>query len=206
MKDMNNKNETTSSTLQISGMSCAVCANRIEKGLSSLPGIEKAGVNFAVEKASIVYDQRKVSLKEIAAKIEDLGYRVIKDKVELKITGMSCAACSTRIEKALNKMSGVYSAVVNLAMEKATVELNPSAINVGDIKAKIEGLGYGAHDAIDAVEVDKEKEVRQAEVAHQRFRLILSIVFSIPLLLAMMLHLMGAMGTLSQILLNPYLQ
>ncbi len=206
MKDTNNKAKTTSSTLQISGMSCAACASRIEKGLSALPGVEKAGVNFAIEKASIAYDQTKISLKDIAAKIEDLGYQVIKDKVELKITGMSCAACSTRVEKALNKMSGVYSAVVNLAIEKATIELNPNEISIGDIKAKIESLGYSAHNATDVAEVDKEKEVRQAEVGHQKFRLILATLFTIPLLLAMILHLMGSMGTLSHILLNPYLQ
>lgn len=206
MKDTNSTVKIVSATLKIGGMSCVACGNRIEKGLSALPGVERAGVNFAVEKASIDYDEKKVSLKDIAAKIEDLGYHVIKDKVELKITGMSCAACSTRVEKALNKMPGVYNAVVNLAMEKATIEFSPNAIRVGDIKAKIEGLGYGAHSTTDVTEIDKEKEVRQAEVGHQRFRLILATVFSVPLLLAMILHLMGSMGTLAHMLLNPYLQ
>ena len=206
MKDTNSTAKIASATLKIGGMSCAVCANRIEKGLSALPGVEKAGVNYAVEKASIDYDEKQISLRDIAAKIEDLGYQVIKDKVELNITGMSCAACSTRIEKALNKMPGVYSAVVNLVMEKATVEFSTNEIRVGDIKAKIEGLGYGAHNTTNAGEIDKEKEFRQADVDHQRFRLILATVFSIPLLLAMILHMMGSMGTLTHILLNPYLQ
>lgn len=206
MKDTKSTAKLATTTLKIGGMSCAACANRVEKGLSALPGVEKAGVNFAVEKASVDYDKTKISLKDIAGKIEDLGYQVIKDKVELKITGMTCAACSTRVEKALNKMAGVYSTVVNLAMEKATLEINPSEISVNDLKAKIEDLGYGAHNATNVAEIDKEKKVREAEVGHQRFRLILATVFSIPLLLAMIFHMMGSMGTLAHILLNPYLQ
>jgi len=205
MADINNKTKRTS-TLKISGMSCAACAGRIEKGLSALTGVEKANVNLAAEKAAITYDPTKISLREIAAKVEDLGYRVIKDKVELKITGMTCAACSARIEKALNKMPGIHSAVVNLAMEKATIEFNGSDVSINDFKAKIEDLGYGAHHLTNAAEVDKEKEIRQAEVAHQRFRLIISALFSIPLLLGMILHLTGMMGTLAHLLMNPYLQ
>ncbi|MBP2639601.1 MAG: copA 1 [Firmicutes bacterium] len=206
MADMNNKTKLTSSTLKISGMSCAACANRVEKGLSALQGVKRANVNLAAEKAAVTYDQTKISLREIAAKVEDLGYRVIKDKAELKVTGMTCAACSARIEKGLNKMSGVYQANVNLAMEKATIEFNASDVSVSDFKAKIEDLGYGAHNLTNAAEVDKEKEIRAAEIAHQRFRLILSASFSLPLLLGMILHLTGIMSTLAHLLMNPYLQ
>lgn len=195
-----------STTMKISGMSCAACASRIEKGLSSLRGVEKAGVNFAAEKASVTYDQTQVSLKELAEKIEDLGYQVIRDKADINITGMSCAACSSRIEKGLRKLPGIYNAVVNLAVEKATVEFNPDEIGIRDIVAKIESLGYGAHNVADAAESDQEKKIRQNEIGRQRFRLILSIIFSIPLLLAMLLHLSGSMGTIAHILLNPYLQ
>lgn len=206
MTDNINKGKTTSTTIQIGGMSCAACANRVEKGLSALPGVEKAGVNFAIEKASITYDKTKVGMKDFAAKIESLGFQVDKDKVELKITGMSCAACSTRIEKVLNKMPGVYSAVVNLAMEKATVEFNQYEASVNDIKSRIEGLGFGAHNTNNTSDVDEEKEARKSEVGHQRFRLILATVFTIPLLLAMIFHMMGSMGAAAHILLNPYLQ
>ena len=206
MTDTNATKAFTSSTLKISGMSCAACSARIEKGLNALEGVKQANVNLAAEKASVNYDGAKISLREIAAKVEDLGYQVIKDKIELKITGMSCAACSARIEKALNKMPGVYQAIVNLAMEKATIEYNAGDIGMKDFKAKIEDLGYGAHNLTDAAEADAEKQIRQAEVTHQRFRLILSAVFSFPLLLGMILHLSGIMTTLGNLLMNPYLQ
>ncbi|MGI6093047.1 MAG: copper-translocating P-type ATPase [Veillonellaceae bacterium] len=206
MTKENSTTKITSATLKIGGMSCAACASRIEKGLGRLPGVEEARVNFAVEKASVAYDSKQISLKDIAAKIEGLGFQVIKDRVELKITGMSCAACSSRIEKALSRMNGIYSATVNLAAEKAIIEFNYGDVSVSDIKAKIENLGFGAHNATSAEESDKAKEVRLAEVSHQKFRLFLAAVFSIPLLMAMIFHVMGAVGPVAHILLNPYFQ
>ncbi|WP_422663621.1 copper ion binding protein [Sporomusa sp.] len=105
--------------LKIGGMTCAACSGRVERGLAKLKGVEKAAVNLATEKASVTYDRSQISLSEIAHKIEDLGYQVVKDKVDLKITGMTCAACSGRVERGLNKLPGVANAVVNLAVEKA---------------------------------------------------------------------------------------
>ena len=206
MTDGNSEAKLSTLTIKIGGMSCAACANRVEKGLSVLNGVEKAGVNFATEKASVTYDKEHISLNEISRKIEKLGFQVIKGKTDLKITGMSCAACSGRIEKALQKLPGVYHAVVNLAVEKATVEFNPDQINIVDIKTRIEKLGFGAHDVTDVVEGDKEQETRHAEESQQRFRLIISAGFSFPLLLGMVLHLMGGGSALSELLMNPYFQ
>ncbi len=91
---------------------------------------------------------KKISKK----KIEALGYGVVKQKAELDITGMTCAACATRIEKGLNKLSGISSANVNLALEKAMIEFNPSEVSIVDIIAKVEKLGYGAHQKADEQE------------------------------------------------------
>ncbi|MEG0260743.1 MAG: heavy metal-associated domain-containing protein, partial [Lysinibacillus sp.] len=131
--------------LQITGMTCAACAIRIEKGLNKMDGVETANVNLALEKSSIKYDPSKLSEADFEKKIEALGYGVVKQKAEFDITGMTCAACSTRIEKGLNKMAGIAVANVNLALEKATIEYNPSEVTIADIIAKVEKLGYGAH-------------------------------------------------------------
>lgn len=192
--------------LKIGGMTCAACSGRVERSLSKLPGVEKAAVNLATEKASVSYDASQLSLAEIAEKIEKTGFQVIRDKAELKITGMSCAACSGRIERGLGKLHGVASAVVNLASEKATVEYYPDIVSRSEIKTKIEKIGFGAHDAADGAAVDKEKELREAEVQRQRLRLAIAVIFSVPLLLAMVLHMLGVMGAVSELLMNPYLQ
>jgi len=192
--------------LKIGGMTCAACSGRVERSLSKLPGVEKAAVNLATEKAAVAYDASQLGLAEITQKIEKTGFQVIRDKAELRITGMSCAACSGRIERGLSKLHGVASAVVNLASEKATVEYYPDMVSLTEIKAKIEKIGFGAHDATDGVAVDKEKELREAEVRKQQFRLTVAAVFSVPLLLAMVLHMLGVMGAVSELLMNPYLQ
>ncbi|SDF05287.1 heavy metal translocating P-type ATPase [Sporomusa acidovorans] len=192
--------------LKINGMTCAACASRIERVLSKLPGVDKATVNLATEKASVTYDRAQLGLNELAGKIENLGYQVIKDKVDLKITGMTCAACSGRIERVLNKLPGVASAVVNLAVEKASVEYYAGAIELKDIKNRIENIGFGVLDLTDKAEVDQEKQAREAEVTRQRLRLGIAAAFSLPLLLAMVLHMLGIMGTVSDLLMNPYVQ
>ncbi|SDD66034.1 heavy metal translocating P-type ATPase [Sporomusa acidovorans] len=201
-----NKASVENMLLKVEGMTCAACASRVEHGLSKLKGVEKAAVNLATEKASVTYDPKQISLSEVVKKIEDLGYQVIKDKIDLKITGMTCAACSGRVERGLNKLPGVVSAVVNLAVEKATVEYYPGVISFNDIKGKIETLGYGVHDVADTAAVDKEKKAREAEVSRQRFRLLVATVFSLPLLLAMAMHMLGVMGRATELLMNPYLQ
>lgn len=195
-----------SSTLKIIGMTCAACAARIEKGLGKLPGVTKAVVNFAAETASVTYDPAQASLKDFAAKVVDLGYQVAPDKVEFKITGMSCAACSARIEKALNALPGVFNATVNLATERATVEFSGNELSFQQIQAKVKKLGYEAHDPANAGDVDREKQLREAEVRGQRRRFLLSATLSFPLLLGMILHMAGILPELAHILMHPYVQ
>ncbi|WP_371379805.1 heavy metal translocating P-type ATPase [Sporomusa aerivorans] len=200
------KNGLENVIFKIGGMTCAACSGRLERGLSKLPGVAKAAVNLAVEKAAITYDPAQVTLTEIAQKVEAIGFQVITDKVELKISGMTCAACSGRIERSLKKLPGVVNAVVNLAVEKATVEFYPGVTGISDIKDRIEKAGFGAHDLADTAEVDQEKQTREAEVSRQRFRLLVAAGFSLPLLLAMILHMLGIMGSVAHVLMNPYLQ
>ncbi len=195
-----------STSLKISGMSCAACAARIEKGLAKLPGVASAAVNFASEKAIVSYDPAQVGLKEFAAKIEQLGFQLIFDKVELKITGMSCAACSARIEKALLKLPAVANAVVNLAAEKASVEYNGADLTIGEIQDKIKKLGFEAHNTTNQGDVDREKVAREAEIRGQKLRLLLSALLSLPLLLAMLLHSLGIMTSVGKFFMDATVQ
>ncbi|MEN6411589.1 MAG: heavy metal translocating P-type ATPase [Veillonellales bacterium] len=126
--------------------------------------------------------------------------------VNLKISGMSCAACSARIEKGLKKLPGVYTANVNLAAEKATIEYNGNALTISQIQKKIRDLGYDANNIADAEQSDREQKIRQETMHHQRLRLILSALLSLPLLGAMVLHSLGVMGKIGEFLMNPYLQ
>jgi P-type Cu+ transporter len=190
--------------LQISGMTCAACALRIEKGLNKLDGIETATVNLALEKSAIKYNPDKLKVEDIEKKIRDLGYDVVTEKAEFDITGMTCAACSTRIEKGLNKLEGVVKANVNLALEKATVEYNGSVLTTSDIIKKVENLGYGAHIKEDAKETSDH---RQKEIKKQTKKFIFSAILSLPLLWAMVGHFsFTSFIWVPEIFMNPWFQ
>ncbi len=201
-----NKNDFNSVNMKISGMSCAACAARIEKGLTRLDGVDKAAINFATEKANVTYNPTKVSLEDIAKQVEKLGYQIVTDKAEFKVSGMSCAACATRIEKALKKLPGVYNATVNFAAEKVAIEYNAGELTINQVQEKVKKLGYEAHNISDASEVDREKRIRHEEIRGQWFRLVLSAVLSLPLLFSMVLHSLDIMRGTAEILMNPYVQ
>lgn len=193
-------------TVAISGMTCAACAIRIEKGLQKLEGVESASVNLALEKSTVVYDAEKMSFQDIQKKIEDLGYGVITDKVELNISGMTCAACATRIEKGLQKVPGVIQAHVNLALETGSVEYDASQASVADLIRQVEKLGY------QAVRKDEQSEAETAdrraqEIERQTGKFLFSLILSLPLLWAMVSHFsFTSFIWLPDMLINPWVQ
>ena len=114
--------------LPLTGMSCASCAAHIQEGLSGLRGVKSASVNFAAEKATIIYDKALVSVDDFIQTIKDQGYDVSISKIVLPIKGMSCASCVANVQEALSSLPGVVSASVNFATEKATVEYFPAQV------------------------------------------------------------------------------
>jgi P-type Cu+ transporter len=201
MKTMSKKD----TTLQISGMTCAACAIRIEKGLNKLEGVEKAGVNLALEKSTVSYDPNLIKVSDIEKKIQDLGYGVVTEKAEFNLTGMTCAACATRIEKGLNKLPGVVKANINLALETGTVQYNPSELSVSDMIKKVEQLGYGA-----SLKDESNKESvdhRAIEIEKQKGKFIFSVILSFPLLWAMVSHFeFTSFIYLPDMFMNPWVQ
>lgn len=191
---------------QITGMTCAACSARIEKGLKKMEGVQDANVNLALEKATVTFDSAVMSPNDIQQKVRDLGYDVVTEKKELALTGMTCAACATRIEKGLNKMDGIVQANVNLALEKATVEYNPAVVSVQDMIKKVENLGYGA--IVKSDENEKETvDHRQKEIQKQQRKFIISAILSFPLLWAMVGHFtFTSFLYVPEILMNPWVQ
>lgn len=191
---------------QISGMTCAACAIRIEKGLNKLEGVEEANVNLALEKASIKFNPESVDQKAIQKKIKDLGYDVVTEKVEFDIVGMTCAACATRIEKGLSKLDGVFKSNVNLALEKATIEYNPELVTTSEMVNKIDKLGYKASIKNEENQVET-MDHREREIETQKGKLIFSIILSIPLLWSMVGHFsFTSFIYLPEMLMNPWMQ
>ncbi|PGO27516.1 copper-translocating P-type ATPase [Bacillus cereus] len=198
-------NEQKEVNLQISGMTCAACANRIEKGLKKVEGVHDANVNFALEKTKIMYDPQKTNPQQFKEKVESLGYGIVSDKAEFTVSGMTCAACANRVEKRLNKLEGVNGATVNFALESATVDFNPDEINVNEMKSAITKLGYKLE--VKSDEQDGSTDHRLQEIERQKKKFIISFILSFPLLWAMVSHFsFTSFIYLPDMLMNPWVQ
>ena len=101
----------------------------------------------------------------------------------LDITGMSCSACSSRIEKVVGRMEGVEEIAVNLLTSKAQVSYDESKLDTAAIIARIEKLGFGAavHQQTNKVVAAKPTNTAATELAEMRRRLVLSLGFTAPL-------------------------
>ncbi|HKJ71357.1 MAG TPA: heavy metal translocating P-type ATPase [Gammaproteobacteria bacterium] len=128
--------------LGIEGMTCASCSARVERALARLDGVEEASVNLASERATVRYDEDALDAGQIAGTVSDTGYTPVIGEYEIGVGGMTCANCSSRVERKLNKLPGVVAASVNLATERATVRYFPDAVSPDDIAATIRRTGY----------------------------------------------------------------
>ena len=126
--------------LPIAGMTCASCVMRVEKALRALPGVERASANLATEQAAVAVEPG-VSAQTLVAAVRKAGYEVGTRQVALGVAGMTCGSCVSRVEKALLKVPGVASASVNLATEKATVDML-ATVPVQALEAAIQKSGY----------------------------------------------------------------
>jgi Cu+-exporting ATPase len=179
-----NNGAVQKTSFKVKGMTCAACSSRVERGLTRMPGVNSALVNLATETATVEYDPAAVGPSDFVQKVEQLGYTVPTEKLELKVSGMTCAACSARVEKRLKATPGVVSAAVNLVAEKAVIEYNQAEIRPSDLVNAIILLGYEARLAA-GESPDREKAERAQEMKRQRFLFTFSAVLSFPLLVGM---------------------
>lgn len=184
--------------LQIEGMTCASCSTRVEKVLNKMDDVE-AKVNLATETASVSYGDN-VGAMDIVEKIQKVGYDVVSERTELTVLGMTCASCSARVDKMLNKQEGVMKASVNLATETATITYYPDIISEKQLMETIEKAGY------EAVRKDTEDKTdrKAAQLNKMKRSLIISAILSVPLLITMLDHLLGV--RLPAIFMNPWFQ
>jgi len=199
------KNAEKNITFGITGMTCAACANRIEKNLSKVEGVKKVNVNLATEKAAIQYDPKQASIESILEKVKKTGYGVQEEKAKFDIIGMTCAACATRVEKGLNKVDGVIKASVNLAMETANVEYIPGQVSVDQMIAAVKKAGYDAKLKGEWNE-DYEKNAREKAYKIQRNKFLIGAIISIPFLIQMVSDLVMHYGGGFSFHMNPWIQ
>lgn len=176
--------------MKIEGMSCSSCANRLEKAINKLEGIEQGNVNFATEMLTVVYDEAKTSPMAVELAVEKAGFKVRKDikDYSFKVKGMSCSSCANRLERLVQKLEGVEAASVNFATEKLTVKLNADVIGYNQLKEATQSAGF---ELLTDEEI-KQQPTKEVSEAHRLFkRFMISLIFSVPLLIISMGHMVG---------------
>ena len=168
--------------IPITGMTCATCAATIQKGLSKIPGVARAEVNFASEKASIEYDPARVPLSKIKKTISQLGYGTATKKSIFPVSGMTCASCVSRVEQALSGVPGVISVNVNLASEKATVEYIEGT-ELADLRRAVKEAGYEL--GPEAATLEDVTTASQREIRNIRNRFIVAAVLAAAIMALM---------------------
>ncbi|PRY76818.1 heavy metal translocating P-type ATPase [Alkalibacterium olivapovliticus] len=181
----------------IEGMTCASCAQTVEKAAKKVHGVTKASVNLATEKLSIEYDEPTFSVENLQKAVDNSGYEIVTQEGTTQtfaIEGMTCASCAQTIEKAVGKLSGVDKASVNLATEKMQVSYNPSAISVSDVTGAVSNSGYAA--VLETTDTQDNSRAEKREKKEKRIKQLLnrfwvSIIFTVPLLIISMGHMVG---------------
>lgn len=186
--------EAAQLSVAVAGMTCASCVGHVEKAIAKLPGVTKVSVNLATERADVTF-AGAADPQALVAAIERAGYQVPESEVEIGVGGMTCASCVGHVEKALSKVSGVSSATVNLATERASVRYRASIASLENLEAAIRGAGYEPRRIEgDDASSDQQATVREQELDSLRRSLLLAAVLALPVfVLEMGSHLIPAM-------------
>lgn len=186
--------ESISFPVPVEGMSCASCVSSVEKAVSKVAGVDKVSVNLATERADVTF-RGAPDLPAVIDAIRKAGYEVPSGSVDLAIEGMSCASCVSKVEKALNAVPGVTRASVNLATERAHVEL-AGGVETSELIQAVEKAGYEArslNDNKDEAPAETQSEKRDAEAAELKKSVLLAAVLTLPVfVLEMGSHLIPA--------------
>jgi len=180
-------------TLKINGMTCSACVKAVERASKKVNGVVEASVNIATEKMNVTFDETLTSVKDIQTAVEKAGYQALVETTTktLKLQGMSCAACAKNIERVSKKLDGVIEANVNYATEKLTITFESSKVRLTDIKKAIKKSGYSASEEETTIDQDKQRKENEIKAMWRRF--IISVVFTVPLLMISMGHMLGYM-------------
>ncbi|MBZ2171346.1 heavy metal translocating P-type ATPase [Nitratidesulfovibrio sp. SRB-5] len=205
--------DLTRQTLPVRGMTCAVCAGRIERMVGQMDGVSRISVNLATETMDVAWNPAALHLDDIAERVKDLGFEAVlpdpastagQDDGLLRyaVRGMHCAACSARIERAVGQMEGVAAVTVSLATETAQVTpapgLGPDATDAlaAAIPARIADLGFSAERILPRQDAgtalwEAQREEAAARLARMRGKLAREFAFTVPLLVLSMGHMAG---------------
>lgn len=182
----------------VRGMTCAACAGIIETVLNRLPSV-RARVNFVAERVQVEFDGAQVNPQAMVEAVGKAGFSVPSETVTLKVSGMTCAACASGIERLLARTPGVLYGNVNFASAKARVEYTPGVVDIADIVSRIAKAGFGAEEVreISAAEAEAREARERIKWRKEVALFAVSSILTLPLLAQMFA--MFDVSTLDQI-------
>ncbi len=177
--------QLTSTNFSVEGMTCGACAVRLEKALGQASWINSATVNFALERADVAFDADQADVVGVVNVIRNAGFDVARETFSFPVEGMTCSACATRIEKALNAVPGVFEANVNLALERADITGVAGVVQLDMLAAAVGRAGFKAVIVSASEEQARVEEAHRAReeaaLRHEKYMLIASALLALPL-------------------------
>ena len=178
--------------LPITGMTCAACANRIEKQLNTQPGVQKASVNFATAKATVNYDPQTTGVGNLIQTVKDVGYdTTAPSRVEFVVDDSARpSGSSVQLENHLSKLPGVCAVNFNLATMDVAVEYLADATDAKKIRAAIEDFGYRVREVSGTTQSSEDSlaAAHAAEYADLKRKFWVAAILSLPVLVIAMSH------------------
>ena len=175
--------------IPVSGMTCSACATRLQKALSRASGVHAADVNFATERARVQFDAGQTNIGAIAHAVVRAGFEVPEERYSFGVSGMTCSACATRIEKALRRVAGVAAANVNLALERADVTTVAGKVQRQALAEAVAKAGYQAQlesDTDARAKADEDFQSQQtAKLERESRMLLISTALTLPFIAQM---------------------
>ena len=184
--------DATRLDLPIEGMTCSACVARLEHALHHTPGVLSADVNLALERAAVAIDgtTNAGTLTEAVARA---GFGVRTEERTYAIQGMTCSACSARVENVLSREPGVVAVDVNLALERATVTALPGAVLAAALSERLDRAGYrlvveNGQSGIGDANVRAEDERR---LDAERRIVVTAAILTVPMVVGMVFQVLG---------------
>lgn len=182
-----------SSTIAVSGLSCASCVTKLERALREQPEVDSVSVNFATGTARVTGTAGAQQLVEAIGKA---GYEAGTEQVRIGVTGLTCAACVGKAERALTSLPGVVSASVNLASERAQVRFIPGMTSVARIRGALDAAGYPPVDEPAQESAPGDDAERDPEGAALRRDVLFAVALTMPLFIISMGRMLPGMDEL----------
>lgn len=171
--------------LPITGMTCASCAGRVERALAKVAEVTQVSVNLASEQARV--EAPSGSLQLLINAVSAAGYAVPSERLELTLSGMSCASCAGRIERALTQQPGVLSVSINLASERAQLQV----LRGTDHQVLLQAVSRAGYQASVIGDSQADQTTPSTALQRERWALLVAMLLTLPLVIPMLVEPFG---------------